>query len=93
MQARCEASGVNSDVELSVAPCYKPARSENVLRCSYRENKLRCSVQVNLNEREFTQSTLGAMSINFKVPAVAVVMVSDVRIKDQEPCQWRFYKT
>jgi hypothetical protein len=93
MQARCEASGVNSDVELSVSPCYKPARAENVLRCSYRENTLRCSVQVNLNEREFTQSTLGAMSISFKVPAVAVVMVSDVRIKDQEPCQWRFYKS
>jgi serine/threonine protein kinase len=65
---------------------------QQVLQCAFRDNQIRCNVQVNLNEREITHPMLNTAALTFKVPPVAVVMVSDVTLTEQEPCQWRFCK-
>lgn len=95
LQAQCVASWANSDITLTMQPCFDRfdrSVAEKVLRCNFRHNMIKCSLQINLNEREFILTALTNIHMSLKVPSVAVVMLNDATIKDQEPCEWRFNK-
>lgn len=103
MRVDCTASEQNSDVQLRMQPCFRPERAmqqqsqqhhhqQQVLKCSIRENRIRCTVQVNLNEREFSHPSFNEVVLAFKVPPVAVVMINDAQLTDQDPCFWKFCK-